>query len=85
MENPGFGGGDAWSYDYSLSARKLRSMGVSIKYVKNAIEKIGKPVNLRASHRAQKKSFWDELEGSSLSKEGTIDKATIGFFCVKYS
>ena len=51
-------------------------MGISIKDVKNAIEKRGKPVNLRAGHRVQKKSFWDDFEGSSLSEEGTVDEAT---------
>ena len=81
---PGLGGGDARSYDYSLSARKLRSMGISIKDVKNAIEKRGKPVHLRAGHRVQKKSFWDELDGSSLSEEGTIDESPKVCLCVNY-
>jgi hypothetical protein len=41
-------------------------------------------VNLRAGHRVQKKSFWDELGGSSLSEEGAIDEVPKVFFCVKY-
>jgi len=81
---PGLGGGDARSYDYTLSARKLWSMGISIKDVKSAIEKKGKYVNLRAGHRVQKKSFWDDLDGSSLSEEGTIDESLKVFLCVKY-
>ena len=58
--------------------------GILIKYVKSAIEKRGKPVNLRAGHRVQEKSFWDKLDGSSLSEEGTIDESPNIFLCVKY-
>ena len=59
---PGLGSEDDQSYDYTLSERKLWSMGISIKDVKSAIEKRGKPVNLRAGHRVQTKSFWDKFE-----------------------
>ena len=81
---PDLDGEDDLSYDYTISARKLWSMGISIKDVKSAIEKRGKPVNLRAGHRVQKKSFWDELDGSSLSEEGTFDESPKVFVCVKY-
>jgi hypothetical protein len=81
---PGLNGDDDWSYDYTLSSRKLWSMVISIKDVQSAIEKRGKPVNLRAGHHVQNKYFWDELDGSSLSEEGTIDEAPKLCVCVKY-